>query len=57
MVVGVWERCCYLLRRDLLAMRACNREAVLYLNLVGDGTQKRMSAALPQDQEVFRQSA
>ncbi len=52
MVVGVWDSCCYVLRRDLLSMRACNREAVLWLKLAGTGSQKHMCAASPQDQKV-----
>ena len=52
MVVGVWERCCYILRRDLLARHACKEKAVLWLKLAGDGSQKHMRAASPQDQEV-----
>ncbi len=52
MVVGVWDSCCYVLRRDLLAERACNREAVLWLKLAGDGPQKHMRPASPLNQEV-----
>ncbi|CAL5224938.1 g7707 [Coccomyxa viridis] len=55
MVVGVWDSCCYVLRRDLLAERACNREAVLWLKLVGDGPQKHMRPASPLNQEAVQQ--
>ena len=52
MIVGVWDGCYYVLRRDLLARRARDREAVLWLKLAGDGSQKRMRPASPRDQEV-----
>ena len=57
MVVGVWEGCCYILRRDLLAERACDRESVLWLELAAVGTRTHMRAASPEDQEVCCWSA
>ena len=57
MVVGKWEGCCYILRRDLLAERARDREAVLWLKLVAVGTRTYMRAASPEDQEVCCWSA
>ena len=52
MVVACWEDCCYVLRRDLLAGRAADREAALWLRLDTAGMQQRMRRALPQEAEV-----
>lgn len=56
MVVGTWDSCCYILRKDLLGRRACHREEALWLKLAGDGTEKHMQMASPQDQEVPHQT-
>ncbi len=52
MVVARWENCCYALRRDLLALRASDREVPLWLRLEAKGKQQRMRRALLQEAEV-----
>ena len=47
-----WEGCCYVLRRDLLAKRAADKHAVLWLKLAWEGEQRQMCRASPQEAEV-----
>lgn len=52
MLVGQWDGCCYVLRKDLLAERAGSIEAVQFIKLAKDGAQKCMQPASPQELKV-----
>ena len=51
-MVAQWEGCCYVLRRDLLAKRAADKHAVLWLRLAHKGKHRQMCRASPQEAEV-----